>query len=162
MIQMATNTLTDVDEELTSITFIQYKLNFNDLVKWKEQLQVAKQDLAAAEQFVTLLTVTGESPQLTACKDASIYYRRLVIEITVSIFLASMIITLDVTTGEEDMYTTGKKAKLFEKEDGPFVRCLDTALATFNVERQAYYSGTFVGNHRVNRTLKVNNYIIKF
>ena len=44
--------------------------------------------------------------------------------------------------------------KGFNKEDGPFVRALDRALSSFNVERQAYYSGTFVGNH-VHRTLKV-------
>ena len=45
--------------------------------------------------------------------------------------------------------------KGFNKEDGPFVRKLDKALSSFNVQRQAYYSGTFVGNH-VHRSLKVN------
>lgn len=44
--------------------------------------------------------------------------------------------------------------KGFKKEDGPFVRGLDTALHSFNVERQTYYGGTFVGNH-VHRSLKV-------
>lgn len=46
--------------------------------------------------------------------------------------------------------------KGFNKEEGPFVRALDRALSSFNVERQAYYSGTFVGNH-VHRTLKPAN-----
>ena len=46
--------------------------------------------------------------------------------------------------------------KGFPKADGPFVRGLEAALKSFNVERQAYYSGTFVGNH-VHRALKVNN-----
>lgn len=45
-------------------------------------------------------------------------------------------------------------AKGFKLHDGPFVKELDTALASFNVHRQAYYSGSFVGNH-VHRTLKV-------
>lgn len=45
--------------------------------------------------------------------------------------------------------------KGFHKEEGPFVKALDVALASFNVHRQAYYSGTFVGNH-VHRTLKVD------
>ena len=45
----------------------------------------------------------------------------------------------------------------FHKEEGPFVKALDRALASFNVQRQAYYSGTFVGNH-VHRTLKTNIY----
>ncbi len=44
--------------------------------------------------------------------------------------------------------------KGFKKEHGPFVRSLETALKSFNVERQAYYFGTFVGNH-VHATLKV-------
>ena len=38
--------------------------------------------------------------------------------------------------------------------DGPFIRALDKALASFHVQRQAYYSGAFVGNH-VHSTLKV-------
>ncbi len=42
----------------------------------------------------------------------------------------------------------------FKTHDGPFVRTLDSTLKSFNVVRQAYYSGTFVGNH-VHRTLKV-------
>ena len=34
------------------------------------------------------------------------------------------------------------------------MKALDSALASFNVQRQAYYGGTFVGNH-VHRCLKV-------
>ncbi len=44
--------------------------------------------------------------------------------------------------------------KGFKKDHGPFVRALEKALKSFNVEREAYYSGTFVGNH-VHATLKV-------
>ena len=46
------------------------------------------------------------------------------------------------------------KKKGLSRKDGPFIRNLDAALASFNVHRQAYYSGTFVGNH-VHRALKV-------
>ena len=35
----------------------------------------------------------------------------------------------------------------FTGTDGVFVKALDTALSSFNVQRQAYYGGTFVGNH---------------
>ena len=42
----------------------------------------------------------------------------------------------------------------YEKDDGEFVRALDTALASFHVQRQAFYSGAFIGNH-VHRTLQV-------
>lgn len=43
---------------------------------------------------------------------------------------------------------------LLKKKEGPFVEGLDKALASFNVYRQAYYGGTFIGNH-IHRTLKV-------
>lgn len=46
-----------------------------------------------------------------------------------------------------------KQKKGLKRKDGPFVMALDTALASFRVCRQAYYSGTFVGNH-VHKTLK--------
>ena len=39
-------------------------------------------------------------------------------------------------------------------QEGPFVRSLDKALASFHVERQAYHGGSFIGNH-VHRCLKV-------
>lgn len=58
-------------------------------------------------------------------------------------------------TQDEQLKQCQKEIKKgFEKEDGPFVKCLDTALSSFNVQRQAYYGGTFVGNH-VHRCLKV-------
>ena len=63
------------------------------------------------------------------------------------------------------LYTQREKievdmSKGFKKEDGPFVRALEAALASFNVERQAYYNGTFVGNH-IHTTLKVCSYMEK-
>jgi len=45
-------------------------------------------------------------------------------------------------------------SKGFAAQDGLFVKALDTALASFNVERQAYYGGAFIGNH-VHKCLKV-------
>ena len=44
--------------------------------------------------------------------------------------------------------------RVYNKEEEPFVKSLDDAQSSFNVQRQAYYSGTFVGNH-VHRALKV-------
>ena len=46
--------------------------------------------------------------------------------------------------------------KGFCKEDGYFVKALDEALCSFNVERQAYHGGSFIGNH-IHRALKVSN-----
>eukprot|EP00731_Ephydatia_muelleri_P002046 Em0001g2046a len=73
-------------------------------------------------------------------------------------------ICLDISemkTREEELtslLTTVDKRleKDFHKNEGPFVKALDTALASFHVQRQAYYSGTFVGNH-VHKALKLNN-----
>ena len=45
--------------------------------------------------------------------------------------------------------------KGFHKEEGPFVKGLEQALASFHVQRQAYYYGTYVGNH-VHRALQVH------
>lgn len=54
----------------------------------------------------------------------------------------------DLSKVEEDI------TKGFDKHDGPFVQALHEALSSFNVQRQAYYPGTFVGNH-IHTTLKV-------
>ena len=40
-----------------------------------------------------------------------------------------------------------QKGKKEPRNEGPYVKNLDRMLATFNVCRQTYYSGTFVGNH---------------
>ena len=42
----------------------------------------------------------------------------------------------------------------FPLEEGPFVKAFDSALKSFNVHREAYFGGTFVGN-QVHRTPKV-------
>ena len=39
-------------------------------------------------------------------------------------------------------------------QDGHFVKSLEAAMKGFHVQKQAYHSGSFVGNH-VHRTLKV-------
>uniref|UniRef100_A0A1X7USZ9 Uncharacterized protein n=1 Tax=Amphimedon queenslandica TaxID=400682 RepID=A0A1X7USZ9_AMPQE len=47
-------------------------------------------------------------------------------------------------------------SKGFEKDEGLFVKSLDNALASFNVIRQAYHGGSFIGNH-IHRALKPHN-----
>ena len=48
----------------------------------------------------------------------------------------------------------------FNTEDGPFCRALDGALAELKVHREAYYGGTFTGNH-AHKCLKVRARITK-
>lgn len=55
---------------------------------------------------------------------------------------------------ERELSALTAQKKGLSRADGPFVRSLDSALESFNVHRQAYYGGTFIGNH-VHRTLKV-------
>ena len=45
----------------------------------------------------------------------------------------------------------------FTTSDKVFVKAFDRALASFNVHHQAYYGGTFVGNH-VHNALEVHMY----
>jgi hypothetical protein len=44
----------------------------------------------------------------------------------------------------------------FDIDEGPFCRALDTALGTFKVYREAYFGGTFTGNH-AHKCLQVRN-----
>ena len=46
--------------------------------------------------------------------------------------------------------------KGYPQEEGPFIRRLDETLKEFDVARQAYYGGTFVGNH-LHRSLQVTH-----
>lgn len=62
------------------------------------------------------------------------------------------------TIKEKELTTLLKNSKAPRKE-GPFVQNLDKTLASFHVCRQAYYSGTFVGNH-VHTALKVHYLIL--
>jgi hypothetical protein len=48
--------------------------------------------------------------------------------------------------GEIDRLKT-QIEKGFKMEEGPFIKGLDQALKSFHVQREAYYGGTFIGNH---------------
>lgn len=51
-------------------------------------------------------------------------------------------------TQEKEITEINEKCKdIFPAEDGPFIRALDETLGTMNVHREAYYGGTFTGNH---------------
>lgn len=45
----------------------------------------------------------------------------------------------------------------FARKDGPFVQALEEALQQCGVERQAYHSRSFIGNH-VHKCLRVSHY----
>ncbi len=86
-----------------------------------------------------------------ACENAAQYYKGLVTE-TVS---------LNNKQNKHRISNRRKKSQPLKGNpehsiqiEGPFVCSLDDALLSFNVQRQAYYSGTLFANH-INRPLKV-------
>ena len=48
--------------------------------------------------------------------------------------------------GEIDRLKT-QIEKGFKLEEGPFIKGLNQTLKSFHVQREAYYGGTFIGNH---------------
>jgi len=102
----------------------------------EQQVTSHHQQAIALDQVASLFALTlrqpEQNPQLQSVRQEAIRFSHQESQIRV--------------LGKED----------FSVGSGPFVQALDKALKTFNVERQAYYSGTFIGNH-VHRTLKVMN-----
>ena len=66
--------------------------------------------------------------------------------------------------GTKDSGDNLRLQKGFEVIEGPFVKVVETALASLNVQCQQYHSGEFIGNH-VNKLLQVksnNKYKLKY
>lgn len=62
-----------------------------------------------------------------------------------------------VTHHNEVVWTAGKGKgymKGYPQEEGPIIGGVDETLKEFHVARQAYYGGTFIGNHE-HRSVKV-------
>lgn len=117
---------------------------------------------AIVEQVLTLTAVQSATfsttPDLVTAmlKEASKLRKELedtVREVLIRRECTSLSILQDKSISDLEKVTN----KGFDKSEGPFVKALDAALASFHVERQAYYSGTFVGNH-VHRCLKVKTH----
>ena len=53
---------------------------------------------------------------------------------------------MNLLSTQEQQIDSFRSEELFPNEEGPCVN-VDRALHRIRVERQAYYSGTFVGNH---------------
>ena len=52
-------------------------------------------------------------------------------------------------------------SKGFERDEGVFLKALDQALSSFNVEHQEYHGGSFIDSH-IHKALKVNGYFFIF
>ena len=138
--------------------------SFDQYLKRKEVLQ------ALEEEQATLNTESKQAHQilvllLLSCQDPhhNLQVQNVANLMTTNTKRISIIVshknlkTPSTTTFKQEKEIEQQKTKMtkgFEKEDGIFVKCLDQALATFNVERQAYHGGSFIGNH-IHRALKV-------
>ncbi|KAL5469048.1 hypothetical protein EMCRGX_G030239 [Ephydatia muelleri] len=129
------------DAELTTASYEEYATAVRELTAYKEQLEVLQQEHCNLKDlFNYSAIIVGES----------------------SLLLSSLI--------EEDEKYSSKIAKLeqtisdvhkklnkgFAVSEGPFVKGVETALQSLNVQRQQYHGGAFVGNH-VNKMLQCHN-----
>ncbi len=141
--------------------------SFDQYLKRKEVLQ------ALEEERATLNTESKQAHQillllLLSCQDPhhNLQVQNVANLMTTNTKRISIIVshknlkTPSTTTFKQEKEIEQQKTKMikgFEKEDMIFVKCLDQALATFNVERQAYDGGSIIGNH-IHRALKVKQF----
>lgn len=117
------------------------KKNLEDQIKWLDQTL-----------SLLLLTSSSSSVPVKAIENVLKEKKQKITALVRNDTNTGQIIIFFITK-ERELSLVGSKKKL-KRKDGPFVRALDAALASFHVCRQSYYSGTFVGNH-VHKTLKV-------
>lgn len=128
-------------------SFDKYSAIMEEQRKLKDQVHSLKADLDVSQQLLTqALTTTGMVSGVS-------------VSCTTSPLLLQIVSAIQTTRGKiQDLQSEINKLEAtknkFHTEEGPFAKALDDALASFNVQRQAYYSGSFVGNH-VHRALKV-------
>ncbi|XP_064399209.1 uncharacterized protein LOC135345702 [Halichondria panicea] len=96
----------------------------------KDEIDRANEQIDQLNDLIAIFVLFGEDEELQALRS----------ELEE---IATKVNKLDTEWTKANALTT----KLFKREDGPFVKALDIALDGFNVRRQAYYGGTFVGNH---------------
>ena len=139
-------------------SYEKYALALHSLTIAKDEQLALRNGLQVLEQLFThLLTVGGVSSAtnpllvqlMTEITNIKAKLQEKVKAVVIQAFINMC--TNNIQQKEIDGHNATLKSG-FHKEEGPFVKALDKALASFNVQRQAYYSGTFVGNH-VHRAL---------
>ena len=139
-----------------------YSEAVHKLTELRDTLATQREEADAAEQLATYLAVRGmSSTQIEYCRQAASSLWKEIAELVSKQKLAMTQHTLHVLQLNFQESEIRKQESVVKKgftsEEGPFTNSLDKALSSFNVERQAYYGGTFVGNH-VHRSLKVYMY----
>ena len=132
-------------------TFELYSSHLQRLHKLKEEREAHDQAAGVLEQLVTrmaLCAATEESAisQIRYVTEVAQDYRKKTQELVYRTNITRSKISTCIYTGELE--------KGFKLDEGPFIKGLDEALKSFQVQREAYYGGTFIGNH-TNKCLKV-------
>ena len=141
-------------------SYTRYLESLHEERQLRDQHDTIDREIKWLEQTVSFMTINSTDPSndpalQTVVKHTQDKTKKK--DDIVSIFQANA--TLLYSTVQERkirLLTAARKGPA--RKDGPFVRALEEALASFNVCRQAYYSGTFVGNH-IHRALKVETLI---
>ncbi|KAL5496438.1 hypothetical protein EMCRGX_G012721 [Ephydatia muelleri] len=126
------------DAELTTASYEEYATAVRELTAYKEQLEVLQQEHCSLKDlFNYSAIIVGESsPLLSSLIEEDEKY-------------SSKIAKLEQTISDVHK----KLNKGFAVSEGPFVKGVETALQSLNVQRQQYHGGAFVGNH-VNKMLQ--------
>ena len=147
-----------VSENCTSSgsSFREYQQARSDVNALEEEQAVLRVELNQAQQILALLLLSSPQPQL----DRKIQEITRYIHDHSNLIATNVRLAIDYTCTytfiQDQSITQNKKvtSKGFEREDGVFVKSLEMVLKSFNVERQAYHGGSFIGNH-VHNALKV-------
>ena len=133
----------------------------------REQTQLTQQvtwlEQTAACMSLTTSSSTDGSGPLQIVRDEVVKTRAQLREIVSTLIMqpCNWLSKPHVSYLQEQRLSQHQQAavKTFHVQEGPFVRSLDNALASFHVEHQAYHGGSFIGNH-VHRCQKVKNLIL--
>lgn len=160
-VKIAMETADSGTPPMTLTSFSEYISSLQLLSTLREDRSRVEQRATVVEQVLTLSAVNQSSTFTintalisAMVKEAATIRKELRVIVSMAYIRAVTYLMLILIKEKSIAFHESLIEKGFTKSDGPFVKALDKALASFNVERQAYYSGTFVGNH-VHRCLMV-------
>ncbi|KAL5463613.1 hypothetical protein EMCRGX_G032527 [Ephydatia muelleri] len=124
----------------TTSSFTDYCIELQKLQLMKAECAEAQDSLRGLEEVTTYVAIClGEKDPISADYIKQVKEKRQSVKAMES----------------EINHATKVVEKGFKIQDGPFCAGLDNALQSFNVKRQQYFGGVFVGNH-IHKTLMVN------
>ena len=80
-LMLASRDMSVINETCTPIPFQEYRSKLEQKTSLLNDRVTAENEVMAAEQFITLLSVLGESPQIKSLEEIALYNRRLIAEI---------------------------------------------------------------------------------